>query len=59
MTAPLCPACAQPLRRPRVLCACSHPVTSHHVTRAGALTWCSSYSPAGPCPCQAFTQPKR
>jgi hypothetical protein len=57
MSVPLCAACGQPARRPRVMCACGHPITSHEVTRAGKLTWCAHYSPAGPCQCQAFTSP--
>lgn len=56
MTAPLCSACQQPLPRPRVLCACGHPETSHDLTASGRRTWCAHYSPAGPCQCQAFTR---
>jgi hypothetical protein len=51
----LCPACGQPARRPRVMCACGHPETSHDINRAGNRTRCFHYSPAGRCPCQAFT----
>ena len=53
---PVCPACGQPLKAPRRLCACGHPETSHDITRTGKLTWCASYSPAGPCKCEAFTE---
>ena len=55
MTAPLCPACGQPARRPRVMCTCGHPETSHDIGRAGKRTWCAHYAPDGPCPCRAFT----
>ena len=58
MTAQLCHACQQPLRRPRVLCRCGHPGTSHDLTRGGSRTWCAHYSPPGPCPCEKFTEPK-
>lgn len=59
MTAQLCPACQQPLPRPRVLCArCAHPITSHEINRAGKLTHCYRISPHGRCPCQEFTPPK-
>jgi hypothetical protein len=47
-TGPPCPACARPLRRPRVLCVCGHPVTSHEISRAGKRTWCCHYAPGGP-----------
>lgn len=52
-----CQACGQFIRpRHRVLCACGHPKTSHHVTSTGNLTWCSNYAPAGPCKCERFAE---
>ena len=40
MTVQFCATCQQPLPQPRVLCAgCGHSITSHHITKTGALTW--------------------
>jgi hypothetical protein len=56
VTAQLCPACEQPLPRPRVLCTCGHPETSHDIGRGGKLTFCCHISgQTGACKCQAFT----
>jgi hypothetical protein len=52
MTVPMCPACGRPARRPRVMCDCGHPETSHDINRSGKRTWCAHY---GAGPCQAFT----
>jgi hypothetical protein len=51
---PVCAACGQPLKSPRAVCCCGHPETGHEINRAGARTWCASYSPKGPCDCKAF-----
>jgi hypothetical protein len=53
---PVCQACGQPLKSPRLLCGCGHPRTSHELTRAGNLTWCAHYSPEGPCKCKVYTE---
>lgn len=54
-----CPACGQPLRRRRRLCAtegCGHPETSHEINAKGERTFCCRYSgPRGTrCPCRKF-----
>lgn len=53
---PRCASCRQPMPWHPPLCTCGHPVSSHHETGTGNLTYCCNGGPDGNCGCGRYAQ---
>ena len=51
---PTCTACGQPMPWHPPLCTCGHPVSAHHQTGGGNLTYCGTYDHGKPCDCGRY-----